>query len=198
MTAAHPPQPGMALAGLAQAWADVTGPALPMSQEQVKQLLADLAAKLATAAATTPVDQKAVAGVAEELVAQGMTGPSGIGQSIEILAERLPQVAQLRGIPDRDTAVRQVVASLASGYAEALRRRTLAQQELGAKALLIAKEQAELDLRICEIRFREIFVTSGVGIVISTFEGMVVAANPAFADLVGRNPRPTASSPVVS
>ena len=173
---------------LAQAWTDVVSRALPMAEDQARDLLAGFINRLATAVASVPVGGQAAAELAAELVAQGLTDSSGIGCSLEVLGEGLPQLADLREVPERDTAIRHVLASLASGYAEALRRRTLDEQKLSTDALLMAKQEAELELRICETRFREIFFTSGVGIAISTFDGTVVTANPAFADIVGRVP----------
>jgi diguanylate cyclase (GGDEF)-like protein/PAS domain S-box-containing protein len=170
------------MADLTQAWANVVSQGLPMSEEQAIDALSGMVNRLATAIATVPVDRQAAIEVAEELVTLGLTGSSAMGHGIEVLAEGLPRLADLREVSGRDTAIWQVMASVTSGYAEALRQRTLTEQELSAKALLMAKQQ----LRICETRFREIFSTSAVGIVISTFDGTVVTANPAFADIVGR------------
>jgi diguanylate cyclase (GGDEF)-like protein/PAS domain S-box-containing protein len=188
MTAARPPEPGLTMADLARAWANVVSQGLPMSVEQASDALSGMVNRLATAIAAVPVDRQAAIEVAEELVTLGLTGSSAMGHGIEVLAEGLPRLADLREVSERDTAIRQVVASVAGGYAEALRRRTLTEQELSAKALLMAKQQTELELRICETRFREIFSTSAVGLVISTFDGTVVTANPAFAEIVGRSP----------
>jgi diguanylate cyclase (GGDEF)-like protein/PAS domain S-box-containing protein len=184
MTAENRSEPGLTTAELASAWAAAS----PMSGQQTDQLLAPLITQLAAAAAAVPIDEQAAVEVAAELVAHGLTEPLGIGASIEVLAEGLPRLAELREVGRRDIAVLRVLASLAGGYAQAHRERTLDEQESATKALQRASHEAELELRICETRFREIFFTSAVGIAISTFDGTVVTANPAFADIVRRVP----------
>lgn len=188
MTSARPSEPGLTTAGLAQIWADSVGWTLPTSGTAPEQLLAQLIGRLVTAATTVPVDEQQVIDVAAELIAHGMIEPRGISRSIEVLAEGLPQLADLHELDQRDTAVRRVLASLAGGYAAALRQHTLDEQHQATRVLQRAKQEAELELRICETRFREIFFTSAVGIAISTFDGTVVIANRAFADIVGHNP----------
>jgi diguanylate cyclase (GGDEF)-like protein/PAS domain S-box-containing protein len=173
---------------LAQAWADVANWAVPMPREQIENLLARLIDRLVSAVTTAPGDDQAALEVAIELLAHGLTDPRSIGHSIEVLAEGLPRLTDLHELDQPRTAVLRMLASLASGYAEALQQRTVDQLELATQALLQAKQDAELELRICETRFREIFFTSAVGIAISTFDGTVVTANRAFADIVGLPP----------
>lgn len=188
VTGTGPSVPGLTAAELASAWAGAVNPMQLASGQQTAQLLTELVIKLAAAVAAVPADEQAAAEVAAELVAQGLTEPGGIGASIEVLVDGLPRLAELRGIHRRDIAVLRVLASLAGGYAQAHRRRTLDEQDLATQALLRDKHEAELELRICETRFREIFFTSAVGIAISTFDGSVVTANRAFADIVQRVP----------
>ncbi|MDQ3904185.1 MAG: EAL domain-containing protein [Actinomycetota bacterium] len=184
MTASSALTPGE----LAYAWAAAATPTVPMSGQQLEQLLTQLVTRLATAVAAVPVDDQVAEEVAAELVARGILEPHNLGASIEILAEGLPRLAELRHINQLDIAVLRISASLAGGYAEAYRKRILGEQEATTQALRRARHEAELELRICETRFREIFFTSAVGIAISTFDGTVVTANPAFADLVHRSP----------
>ncbi|HJT04463.1 MAG TPA: EAL domain-containing protein [Pseudonocardiaceae bacterium] len=185
MTGANRPEAGLTTAELASAWARVAG---QPSGQQTEQLLARLITRLAAAVAAVPVDDQAAVDVAAELIAHGLTEPLGISPSIDVLAEGLPRLAELREVHRRDIAVLRVLASLAGGYAQAHRQRTLDAQDQATQALQRARYEAELELRICETRFREIFSTSAVGIAISTFDGMVVTANPAFADIVRRVP----------
>ena len=183
MSAAPPPQPDLTVAGLAREWAELVSQTtyLAMSGEETERLLARLITQLVTAVAATPVDEQAAIEVATELVTHDLTGSHGIGRSIEVLARGLPRLPQLRDIDQRDATVLRLLAALSDGYAEALRRRTLEEQELVAQALLRAKVEAEG-------RFREVFLASTVGIAISTFDGIVVNANQALADLVDRPP----------
>lgn len=188
MTAAGPSQPRLTPAELASAWAAAAAPTVLKSEQQTKQLLSRLVTRLATAAVAVPVDEQASVEVAAELVAHGLIEPHSLGVSIEVLGKGLPRLTELRDVDQLDSAVLPVLASLASGYVQAYRHYILDEQEATTQALRQAKHEAELELRICETRFREIFFTSAVGIAISTFDGTVVTANPAFADLVHRSP----------
>ncbi len=188
MTAAGPPQPHLTRAELASAWAAAAAPTVPKSDQQTEQLFTQLVTQLATAVAAVPVDHQAAVEVAAELACHGLIQPRNLGASMQVLVQGLPRLAELQDVDQRDTAVLHILASLAGGYAESYRQCVLNEQEATTHALQQAKHEAELELRICETRFREIFFTSAVGIAISTFEGTVVTANPAFADLVHRSP----------
>ncbi|MDQ4103092.1 MAG: EAL domain-containing protein [Actinomycetota bacterium] len=178
-------------ARLARAWAEVASQStyLAMSGEETEQLLTRLVTRLVAAATATPVDEQAAMEVAAELVEHDLTGPRSIGRSIEVLAHGLPRLTEIRDVDRRYGAVLRVLAALSDGYADALRRRTLDEQELIAQALLRAKLEAET-------RFREVFLESTVGIAISTLDGIVVNANNAFAEMAGRTPSDLIGAPL--
>src|SRR5262249_37161221 len=108
-----------------------------------------------------------------------LTGSRSISRSMDVLANGLPRLPQLRDLDGLDSALLRVLAALSSGYATALRQRTLDEQEQVAQALLHAKLEAES-------WFREVFMASPVVIAISAFTGLVVNATHAFAEIVGR------------
>ncbi len=191
MSTPAPRESELSTAMLAQAWAEMASQStyLAMSGGETEQLLVRLITRLVTAVAATPVDEQAAMEVAAELVAHDLTGSRSIGRSIEVLAHGLPRLPDLRDVDRCDAAVLRVLAALSDGYAEALRRRTLDEQELVAQALLQAKLEAE-------VRFREVFLASTVGIAISTFDGVVVNANHAFAEIVGRTPEDLTGVPL--
>jgi diguanylate cyclase (GGDEF)-like protein/PAS domain S-box-containing protein len=192
MVSAIPPcgESGLTVTRLAQTWAAVASRTtyLPMSGNEVELFLTRLVNRLVAAVASVPVDERAAMEVVAELVAHDLTGSSSIGRSIEVLGEGLPRLAVLQHVDWRDAAVVRVLGALASGYAESLRQRTLDQQDQVAQALLQAKLDAERGLQVSEARFRQVFSEAPVGIAISDLEGTVVAANRAFADMVGRAP----------
>ncbi|MGH3772542.1 MAG: putative bifunctional diguanylate cyclase/phosphodiesterase [Pseudonocardiaceae bacterium] len=190
MTVSPPAEPGLTVAGLAQAWAAVASRTtyLPMSGDEIEQFLTRLINRLVAAVAGARVDEQAAIEVAAELVAHGLTGSRSIGRSIEILSDGLPRLAGLRHIDGRDAAVSRVLGALAGGYAEELRQRTLEEQHQVTQALLQAKLDTERELWISETRFRQVFSESAVGIAISDLGGMLVTVNRAFAHIVGRAP----------
>ncbi|MGH3837164.1 MAG: putative bifunctional diguanylate cyclase/phosphodiesterase [Pseudonocardiaceae bacterium] len=186
----HPCEPGLTVAGLAQTWAEVASRTtyLPMSGEEVEQLLARLINRLVAAVADVPVDEQAAIEVAAELVAHHLTGPRSIGHSVEVLSDGLPRLAELQHVDRRDAAVQRALGALASGYAGALRQRTLDEQDRITQAVLQAKLDAERELQVSEARFRQVFSEAAVGIAISDLDGTLVAANREFAGMVGRAP----------
>lgn len=190
VSAASPSEPGLTVAGLAQIWAAVASRTtyLPMSGQEAEQLLARLINRLVTAVAAVPVDDQAAIEVATELVEQGLTGPRSIGRSIEVLGDGLPRLVELQHVDQRDVAVLRVLGVLAGGYAEVLRQRTLDEQDQVTQAVLQAKLDAERELQVSEARFRQIFSEAAVGIAISDLDGTLVAANRAFARMMGRAP----------
>jgi diguanylate cyclase (GGDEF)-like protein/PAS domain S-box-containing protein len=180
MSAAPPPEFELAISQLARTWAEVAGQTtyLAMSGAETEQFLTRLITRLVRVVTATPAEEQAAMEVAAELVANHLTGSRSIGRSIEALARGLPQLPQLRGVNGVDSAVLRVLTALCDGYIDALRRRILDEQEQVAQALLRAKLEAET-------RFREVFLASTVGLAISTFDGIVVEANRAFAEIVG-------------
>src|SRR5206468_4299757 len=76
-------------------------------------------------------------------------------------------------------------AAVAAGYARALRRMTLVEQERLARAIIVAKGRAEQVARQSEARFRAIFEGAAVGIGISDNRGRIVQVNHALADMLG-------------
>ncbi|HSL08560.1 MAG TPA: EAL domain-containing protein [Pseudonocardiaceae bacterium] len=190
MSAASPPEPGVTVAGLAQTWAVVASRTtyLPMSREDIEEFLTRMVNRLVTAVAAEPVDEQAAIEVAAELVHHDLTGSSSITRSIEILGEGLPRLVELQHGGRRDVATMRVLGALAGGYADALRQRTLDEQDQFTQAVLLAKMDAERDLQVSEARFRQVFAEAAVGIAISDLGGTLVAANREFAAMVGHDP----------
>jgi diguanylate cyclase (GGDEF)-like protein/PAS domain S-box-containing protein len=185
------PAPGLTVDELARAWAAVASRTtyLPMSGEEIEQLLARLIHRLVAAVTDPVVDEQAAIEVAAELVEHFFTGPRSVGRSIEILGDGLPRLAVLQNTAGLQAAVLRVLGAMADGYSDALRQHTFDEQELVNQALLKAKRDAERGRRVSEARFREIFSASAVGIAISDLDGALVDANRAFAALVGRAPK---------
>lgn len=175
------------MAGLARAWAVAVSQTtyLPMSGDELAQLLTRLVTRLVAAVAAAPVDEQAAVEVAAELVAQCLTGSRSISRSIEVLGDGLPRLAELAHVDGRDIAVLRLLGALADGYAQALRQRSLEEQDQVTQALLRAKVNTERELWVSEARFRQVFSESEVGIAISDLDGTVVAVNRAFARIVG-------------
>lgn len=170
---------------LARRWADALAATayLPASDEEIERQLRALVDGIADELVAGG-DGAAAARAGAELVTAHATGELSLARSIEVLGAGLPALPELAtsGIAETGTpagaAVLTAIGRLAAGYAEALRNRTLDQQEAVKQAL-------ERVLRQSEARFREVFRASATGIAISRADGTIVHANPALAEILG-------------
>lgn len=103
MSADPPAQSGLTVAGLAQVWAAAASQTtyLPVSGDELEQLLTRLINRLVTAVAAAPTDEQAATEVAAELVAHDLTGSSSISRSLEVLEDGLPRLAELQHVGQR-------------------------------------------------------------------------------------------------
>jgi diguanylate cyclase (GGDEF)-like protein/PAS domain S-box-containing protein len=138
---------------------------VPMDRAELTELLCELSARLP--------DDPAAVGAA--LVEAHLTDASVLAATLTVLDEQLPADPKL-------TALR---AGVASGYAGALRRVTLAQQEQLSQAIIGAQARAERLARESEARFRAIFAEAAIGVSISDEHGRIVQVNQALADMLG-------------
>ncbi|MBM7776204.1 diguanylate cyclase (GGDEF)-like protein/PAS domain S-box-containing protein [Actinokineospora baliensis] len=110
--------------------------------------------------------------VGAALVAAGYRDPRSLEVSVSALASGLLRLTTV-------DATATALAALASGFAEAVAARP-------SDALVLA--DFERDLRASEGRFRELFTTSALGMVISDLDGGSVRANDALAQMLGHRP----------
>jgi diguanylate cyclase (GGDEF)-like protein len=146
-------QPGAAT--FARAWAKaVSGTSyLPMSQTKLETFLRWLTVRLAEALRTEPFDPRVGHQVGTDLVAAHVASAEGLGRTIEVIHLRLLRDLGL-SVEDTQDRLARLLATVATGYARALRDRTLDEQESIRRAGMIARAQAEGALRESEARFR--------------------------------------------
>ncbi|MFL6141500.1 MAG: diguanylate cyclase domain-containing protein [Labedaea sp.] len=159
---------------------------VPMSMADLEEYLHGLVVTLTEALEARPFSAQPGTEVGSRMVAGQIIGLDTLTRSVDVLADALLDL----GEPDR-TRSRQVVALLAavcSGYADAQRRRTLAQQENMRHALLAAKQRAERDRQATERRFREVFTSSPVGLALTDASGRFIETNSALAKILACTP----------
>ncbi|SCL37674.1 diguanylate cyclase/phosphodiesterase [Micromonospora rhizosphaerae] len=139
----------------ARAWAKaVSGTSyLPMTQAQLEALLQRLTERLAVALRAEPFDLRIGQQVGAELVAAHIASAEGLGRTIEVIQLRLVRDLGLVA-DDVEDRMARLLAAVATGYARALRDRTLDEQEAIRRAAMTARNQAERALRDSEARFR--------------------------------------------
>ncbi|WP_018582922.1 putative bifunctional diguanylate cyclase/phosphodiesterase [Salinispora arenicola] len=148
-----PASSGMAV--FAREWANaVTGTSyLPMTQAQLTGLLSRLAGQLAAALLAEPFDLRAGQQVGTELVNAHIASAEALGRTVEVVQLRLVRDLGLVA-EDVEDRMARLLAAVATGYARALRDRTLDEQESIRRAAMAERTKAEQALRASEARFR--------------------------------------------
>ncbi|WP_091672901.1 putative bifunctional diguanylate cyclase/phosphodiesterase [Micromonospora auratinigra] len=124
-----------------------------MTQAQLETLLQRLTERLAVALRSEPFDLRIGQQVGAELVRAHIASAEGLGRTIEVIQLRLVRDLGLVA-DDVDDRMARLLATVATGYARALRDRTLDEQESIRRAAMMARAQAERALRDSEARFR--------------------------------------------
>ncbi|MEU2614851.1 bifunctional diguanylate cyclase/phosphodiesterase [Micromonospora sp. NPDC007271] len=124
-----------------------------MTQAQLEALLQQLTERLAAALRTEPFDLRVGQQVGAELVQAHIASAEALGRTIEVIQLRL--IRDLGLVADEvEDRMARLLATVATGYARALRDRTLDEQEAIRRAAMMARAQAERALRDSEARFR--------------------------------------------
>ena len=155
---------------------------VPRGSDEVAAFLDAQLDRLGAAIAAPDFDPGVGARVGASLVDYGLTGEDTLRRSVSLLVDEMLATG---AAGDR---VARLCAALTSGYSDALRRRTLDQQENMKLALLTAKKRADRDRQSSENRFREVFTTAGIGIAITDLDGRFVEANPALLEIIACAP----------
>lgn len=163
---------------------------VPMDSGEIEELLFELTEKLVAAFTDVPFDPAPVHQIGEALVNAHFTSADALDRSIVVLAEQLEHECQHRTpgsvVSEEDLRARLplVQGALAAGFAEALRARTLNEQEAIRYAVLLARDEAENALQESDARFRALFEKAAVGIGIADTDGRILHANQALADML--------------
>ncbi|MGH3713881.1 MAG: putative bifunctional diguanylate cyclase/phosphodiesterase [Micromonosporaceae bacterium] len=176
----------------AQDWARVVvGTSyIPMSATELRDFLAHLADRLADALLADPFTERPGHEIGRALVEAHFTNPLTLGRTIDVLGSRFvaglesPVPGEAVG-PDLALRLASLQGAVAAGYAEALRDRTLAEQEQIRVAVTTAREQAQQALRASEARFRAVFEDAAFGMSISDVDGLIIDVNDALVGLLG-------------
>ncbi|MBP2336922.1 diguanylate cyclase (GGDEF)-like protein/PAS domain S-box-containing protein [Saccharothrix coeruleofusca] len=161
---------------------------LPMSQAELERQLLGLVERLCAGVVTGPLAHQVGREVGVALVEMNCTLAETLRLSVEVISRGLLDMTSLRGIPQRRDRVVEVVAALASGFAEKLRLATLEQQEQLGRALHRAMRQVQLDLQASEARTEVVETFTSSGVATTDLAGQVLRANDALARIVDLPP----------
>jgi diguanylate cyclase (GGDEF)-like protein/PAS domain S-box-containing protein len=151
-----------------------------MSRRALHAHLQVLAGTLLDAFAAEKFDSSASAEVGAALVAAHFTEVAALHRTVTMLGE------QLGNCPGAGTGrLMDVVGALTAGYAQALRDRTLAEQERISAAAFTARVAAEQARWASEARFEAVFAESVIGIGVGGIDGTILEVNRALCEMLG-------------
>ncbi len=156
--------------------------------EPIILALESMVDRLADAVTTEPLALQAAIDVGAELVTLDFTDPVAIrhtGAMIDDLMQRSP--AHGVPIPDARQRLVELVGAVGTGYAQALRSRTLDGQELLRRAMSVAQANTWQMLRDIDLRLRLVFDHAAVAICVCDPDGLVIDVNPALTTMFGRD-----------
>jgi diguanylate cyclase (GGDEF)-like protein/PAS domain S-box-containing protein len=172
----------------ARRWAEaIVGTSyVSMGRRVLAKHLLGLTSQLVDAALAAEFDPAIGRQVGIDMVAAHFTGTETLRETLALIAEGLPGLlGSAQGCADTGSRVAQLAASMAAGYAGALRERSLDEQDAVYRAGLRARRQAEQALAASEAKFRAMFTDAAIGIGIGDLEGNITDANPALQQMFG-------------
>ncbi|MGW4107458.1 PAS domain S-box protein, partial [Streptomyces sp. NPDC004976] len=185
---AEPDGPEDRLRRFATIWSRAVFPVTSTSstRPEFEALLLPMARRLSEALRARAFDADAGRTVGSALVEAHCTDPEVLSRTLDCVDAYLVLYCGEDG--DReDLRARssRIQHAMAAGYAQALRERTLAEQEAIARAALEAQGVVAQALHATEARFRAVFEGAAIGIGIADLEGNILQVNGALRRMFG-------------
>ncbi|MFF9148628.1 putative bifunctional diguanylate cyclase/phosphodiesterase [Streptomyces sp. NPDC014861] len=162
--------------------------ATSLTRAEFEGHLLPLARLLCDALLARPFDTAPAQRAGAGLVDAHCTDPDALGRSLGVVDAYLVLYCGT----DPELAAEELRArcarlqhAMATGYAQALRERTRAEQEAIARSALSARSAAEIALHATESRFRAVFDGAAIGIGIADLEGRMVEINDTMTRMFG-------------
>lgn len=154
---------------LIRAWSDGISSTTDQSTpaEEIDAFLRGLLDRLIDALGQAEFSSQPGMEIGSRLAGRGFTGAQSLGRTVEILGQALLEQHELRGVERLSGKVASLLGALVSGYTTALRHHVLAQDEA---------------------RFREVFDSAPVGMVISRLDGTITQTNGALTEILRYSP----------
>ncbi|MCT9082481.1 putative bifunctional diguanylate cyclase/phosphodiesterase [Streptomyces fulvoviolaceus] len=186
---AEPDGPEDRLRRFATIWSRAVFPVTSTSstRPEFEEQLLPLARRLSEALRARTFDADEAKAVGAALVAAHCTDPDALTRSLDCVDAYLVLYCGEESAPQDDLRTRasRLQHAMAAGYAQALRERTLAEQEAIAQAALRAQGVVAQALHASEARFRAVFEGAAIGIGIADLEGNVLQSNGALLRMFG-------------
>ncbi|GAA2960183.1 putative bifunctional diguanylate cyclase/phosphodiesterase [Streptomyces enissocaesilis] len=164
--------------------------ATSMTRPEVERHLLPLARKLSEALRRRPFDTTPAHEVGAALVAAHCTDPDALVRTLGVVDSYLVLYCAAEEDSPAEAEEQRARCSrlqhaVAAGFAQALRERTLAEQEALARSSLLASTEAQKALHATETRLRAVFEGAAIGIGIADLDGNVLEVNDALMRMFG-------------
>ncbi|MFD5329107.1 putative bifunctional diguanylate cyclase/phosphodiesterase [Streptomyces sp. NPDC127092] len=162
--------------------------ATSMTRQEFERHLLPPARELCDALHARPFDTTPGHRVGQALVAAHCTDPDALSRSLGVVDAYLVLYCgdeQETDAEELRARCSRLQHAMAAGFAQALRERTLAEQESIAHSALSARSAAELALHATESRFRAVFDGAAIGIGIADLDGNVLEVNETLTRMFG-------------
>ncbi|MFF4545639.1 putative bifunctional diguanylate cyclase/phosphodiesterase [Streptomyces sp. NPDC001435] len=185
---AEPDGPEDRLRRFATIWSRAVFPvtSTSLTRPELEEQLLPLARRLSDALRARSFDADEARAVGAALIETHCTDPEALTRTLDCVDAYLVLYCGEDG-PQDEMRMRssRVQHSMAAGFAQALRERTLAEQEAIARAALQAQGVVAQALHASEARFRAVFEGAAIGIGIADLEGNVLQVNGALLRMFG-------------
>ncbi|MFE2010387.1 putative bifunctional diguanylate cyclase/phosphodiesterase [Streptomyces sp. NPDC059491] len=164
----------------------VTATSLTRAEFEVHLL--PLARTLCDALHARPFDTAPAQRTGAALIDAHCTDPDALGRSLGVVDSYLVLYCGAESdLPAEELRARcsRLQHAMATGYAQALRERTRAEQEAIARSALAARSAAEIALHATESRFRAVFDGAAIGIGIADLDGNILEINETLTRMFG-------------
>jgi diguanylate cyclase (GGDEF)-like protein/PAS domain S-box-containing protein len=162
--------------------------ATSMTRTEFEDHLVPLAQVLSDALRARPFDPRAAVPVGTALVDAHCTDPEALPSILGVIDAYLvlycPPGPEL-STEERRARCARLQHAVTVGFSQALRERTLYEQESISRAALGAQAEAESALAASEARFRAVFEGAAIGIGIADLDGRVLEVNDTLARMFG-------------
>ncbi|MGD1218944.1 MULTISPECIES: putative bifunctional diguanylate cyclase/phosphodiesterase [Streptomyces] len=185
---AEPDGPEDRLRRFATIWSRAVFPvtSTSLTRPEFEQLLIPLARRLSDALRARTFEAAEGQAVGAALVAAHCTDPEALSRALDCVDAYLVLYCGEDGPQEAlRTRSARLQHAMAAGFAQALRERTLSEQEAISRAALSARSAVAEALHASEARFRAVFEGAAIGIGIADLEGNVLQVNGALLRMFG-------------
>lgn len=160
---------------------------IPLPYPDVEAELLGMVHSLFDILLNDPFDATAAKAVGARLVELNCVGDASFQHTADVLGKAMlgqPELHRVRKLPER---VVSVLGALTSGYVDAVRRLTLAQQEDLNRTMISIGRDSRLGQRAAEARLDAIMDSSSTGIAITDTHGAFLRTNHALGSILGHS-----------